>query len=187
MNKNTFQTKTLEKGEMHIYDFDAVRLHAYQTNDPIDNEVFIFEKNGKAVVLESPCFFDNNKELQTYLKDWKVEGMLVAYHGAGATFLPMVLMQMGNKDNPQRKQTMIMAAVMSVFMLWISWSSPAGVLLFWGASSLMGIAQQQISMRIMKKRDAEAAETIEVKPIEVDVTRKQKKPRPTKKDTTKRK
>ena len=90
MNKNTFQTKTLEKGEMHIYDFDAVRLHAYQTNDPIDNEVFIFEKNGKAVVLESPCFFDNNKELQTYLKDWKVEGMLVAYHGAGATFLPDV-------------------------------------------------------------------------------------------------
>lgn len=90
MNKNTFQTKTLEKGEMHIYDFGAVRLHAYQTNDPIDNEVFIFEKNGKAVVLESPCFFDNNKELQMYLKDWKVEGMLVAYHGAGAAFLPEV-------------------------------------------------------------------------------------------------
>ena len=82
---------------------------------------------------------------------------------------------------------MIMAAVMSGVMLWICWSSPAGVLLFWGASSLMGIAQQQLSMRIMKKRDAEAAETIEVKPIEVDVTRKQKKPRPTKKDTTKRK
>ena len=66
-------------------------------------------------------------------------------------------------------------------------STAWSVLLFWGASSLMGIAQQQISMRIMKKRDAEAAETIEVKPIEVDVTRKQKKPRPTKKDTTKRK
>ena len=74
-----------------------------------------------------------------------------------------------------------MSAVMSVFMLWISWSSPAGVLLFWGASSLIGLGQQQISMRIMKKRDAEAAETIEVKPIEVDVTRKVKKPRPTKK------
>ena len=74
-----------------------------------------------------------------------------------------------------------MSAVMSVFMLWISWGSPAGVLLFWGASSLIGLGQQQISMRIMKKRDAEAAETIEVKPIEVDVTRKVKKPRPTKK------
>lgn len=90
MNKNTFQTVTLKKGEMHIYDFGTIRLHAYQTNDPIDDEVFVFEKNGKAVVLESPCFFDNNRELETYLKDWKVEGMLVAYHGAGATFLPDV-------------------------------------------------------------------------------------------------
>ena len=88
---------------------------------------------------------------------------------AGATFLPMVLQQMNNKDNAQRKQMVIMSAVMSVFML------------FWGASSLIGLGQQQISMRIMKKRDAEAAETIEVKPIEVDVTRKVKKPRPTKK------
>ena len=100
---------------------------------------------------------------------------------AGATFLPMVLQQMGNKDNPQRKQTLIMSGVMSLFMLWISWGSPAGVLLFWGASSLIGVAQQQISLRIMKKKDAEAAETIEVKPIEVDVTRKVKKPRPKKK------
>ena len=99
----------------------------------------------------------------------------------GATFLPMVLMQMSNKDNPQRNQTLIMSGVMSLFMLWISWSSPAGVLLFWGASSLMGLAQQQISMRIMKRRDAEAEEAIEVKPIEVDVTRKVKKPRPKKK------
>lgn len=66
MNKNSFQTVTLEKGEMHIYDFGTVRLHAYQTNDPIDDEVFIFEKNGKAVLLESPCFFDNNRELEAY-------------------------------------------------------------------------------------------------------------------------
>ena len=100
---------------------------------------------------------------------------------AGATFLPMVLQQMGNKDNPQRKQTLIMSGVMSLFMLWISWGSPAGVLLFWGASSLIGVAQQPISLRSMTLKDAEAAETIEVKPIEVDVTRKVKKPRPKKK------
>ena len=105
---------------------------------------------------------------------------------AGATFLPMILMQMGQKDNPQRNQTLIMAGVMSLFMLWISWSSPAGVLLFWGVSSIIGVAQQQISMRIMKKRDAEKEETIEIKPIEVDVTRKAKKPRPKKKDTSKK-
>lgn len=90
MNKNTFTTVKLEKGEMNVYDFGAVKLHAYKTNDFIDDEVFIIEKNGKAVIIESPCFFDNNKELADYLKDMEVEGMFVAYHGAGGTFLPQV-------------------------------------------------------------------------------------------------
>lgn len=90
MNKNTFQTVKLAKGEMNVYDFSGIKLHAYKTNDFIDDEVFIVEKNGKAVVIESPCFFDNNRELAEYLKDVTVEGMLVAYHGAGATFLPNV-------------------------------------------------------------------------------------------------
>jgi YidC/Oxa1 family membrane protein insertase len=99
---------------------------------------------------------------------------------SGATFLPMILQQRGN-DNPQRKQTLIMSGVMSVFMLWISWGSPAGVLLFWGASGLMGVIQQQVSLRIIKRRDEEKAAIIDIKPIEVDVTRKVKKPRPTKK------
>ena len=90
MNKNTFQTVTLKKGEMNIYDFGKIRLHAYKTNDFIDDEVFVVEKNGKAVVIESPCFFDNIRELTDYLKDTQVEGVLVAYHGAGATFLPDV-------------------------------------------------------------------------------------------------
>lgn len=90
MNKNTFTSVKLAKGEVSVYDFGDVKLHAYKTNDFIDNEVFIIEKNGKAVVIESPCFFDNNTELADYLKNVKVEGMLVAYHGAGATFLPDV-------------------------------------------------------------------------------------------------
>lgn len=90
MNKNNFTGVKLTKGEMHVYDFGAVKLHAYKTNDLIDDEVFIVEKGGKAVVVESPCFFDNIRELTEYLKDVEVEGMLIAYHGAGATFLPDV-------------------------------------------------------------------------------------------------
>ena len=90
MDKSTFKTVRLAKGEMNIYDFGSVKLHAYKTNDFIDDEVFIVEKNGKAVIIESPCFFDNSKELTEYLKDVEVEGMLVAYHGAGAAFLPEV-------------------------------------------------------------------------------------------------
>lgn len=90
MNKNTFTSVKLAKGEVNVYDFGVIKLHAYKTNDFIDDEVFVVEKNGKAVIIESPCFFDNNKELEEYLKDVEVEGMLIAYHGAGATFLPDV-------------------------------------------------------------------------------------------------
>lgn len=92
MNKNTFKKISLIKGEMNIYDFGTIKLHAYKTNDFIDDEVFIVEKNGKAVLIESPCFFDNNKELEEYINTLNAEavGMLIAYHGAGATFLPNV-------------------------------------------------------------------------------------------------
>lgn len=101
---------------------------------------------------------------------------------AGSMFVPMLLQQKNNKDDAQRKQTLIMSGVMSLFMLWISWGSPAGVLLFWGVSSIIGVLQQQVSLRVMKKKDeAAAAEAVEIKPIEVDVTRKVKKPRPKKK------
>lgn len=90
MNKNTFTAVKLAKGEMNVYDFGEVKLHAYKTNDLISDEVFVLEKNGKAAVIEPPCFFDNCTELAEYLKDLKVEGVFVAYHGAGASFLPDV-------------------------------------------------------------------------------------------------
>ena len=90
MNKNTFTAVPLTKGEVNVYDFGTVKLHAYKTNDFIDDEVFIVEKADKAVILESPCFFDNIEELTTYLNGVEIAGMLVAYHSAGATFLPDV-------------------------------------------------------------------------------------------------
>lgn len=99
---------------------------------------------------------------------------------AGATFVPMILQQRKNATQ-QKNQMMIMAAVMSVFMLFISWSAPAGVLLFWGTSSVIAILTQQILMHRLRKADKAESEIVEVKPVEVDVTRKVKKPRPTKK------
>lgn len=100
---------------------------------------------------------------------------------AGCTFLPAVLQQWGT-NNPQKNQTLIMMGVMTIFMLWIGWSSPTGVLLFWATSSIFGVAQQLITTRVFKRRDAVAEAEVEVvKPVEVDVERKTKKKRPTKK------
>ena len=97
------------------------------------------------------------------------------------TFIPTLLMQNQTQDPQQKKMTLIRVVVMSIMMIWIGWSSPAGVLLFWGASSLLAIAQQQISMRIIEKKDAETEAPAYELPSEVNVTRKVKKPRPTKK------
>lgn len=90
MDKKTFSTVSLAKGEVNIYDFGKIKLHAYKTNDFMSDEVFIVEKSDKAVIIESPCFFDNITELTAYLKNIKIEGIFIAYHGAGASFLPDV-------------------------------------------------------------------------------------------------
>ncbi|MDO4590531.1 MAG: YidC/Oxa1 family membrane protein insertase [Slackia sp.] len=100
---------------------------------------------------------------------------------AGATFLPMVLQNIHN-DSSQRTQMLIMGGIMTLMMLWISWGSPAGVLLFWGTSSVLGILQSQLTMRMLKKEEAtKEAARIEVEPVKVNVERKVKKKRPTKK------
>ncbi len=102
---------------------------------------------------------------------------------AGATFFPMIQQQIKNKENKQRNQMLVMGVVMTIFMLWISWGSPAGVLLFWGVSSLIGIGQNQLTLSRCRREaaEADAKKAMEVKPVEVDVVRKEKKKRPTKK------
>ena len=90
MNKNNYSTVKLEKGEMHVYDCGKVKLHAYRTDDLISDEVFILEKNGQAVIIEPPCFFDNIAALNKYISNMHVIGIFVAYHGAGASFLPQI-------------------------------------------------------------------------------------------------
>lgn len=86
MNKRNFTTICLSQGEVHIYDFGAVKLHAYQTGDPLADEVFLLEKAGRFVILESPCFVDSIAALNAYLQGKTVAGLLAAYHGAGASF-----------------------------------------------------------------------------------------------------
>ncbi len=90
MNKHNFTTVRLSCGEVHIYDFGGVKLHACQTGDPLADEVFLWEKDGQFVVLEPPCFTDSIAALSGYLAGKTVAGVLVAYHGAGASFLPGV-------------------------------------------------------------------------------------------------
>ena len=92
MNKTADRTVTLDKGRVDVYTENGITLYAYQTRDLIDDEVFILAKNGRGVVIELPCFHDNIRELTAFLRQEviTVEGKLVAYHAAGASFLPEV-------------------------------------------------------------------------------------------------
>lgn len=87
MTKNGYKTVKLAKGEVDVYEAGEVKLHAYKTNDLINDEVFIVEKGGRAVIIESPCFFDNIKELSEYVSGFSEVCMLIAYHDAGGSFL----------------------------------------------------------------------------------------------------
>ena len=92
MNKTAKRAVELDKGHVDVYTENGITLYAYQTRDLINDEVFILAKNGRGVVIELPCFHDNIRELTAFLRQEgiTVEGKLVAYHAAGASFLPEV-------------------------------------------------------------------------------------------------
>lgn len=94
---------------------------------------------------------------------------------AGSMMIPLLT----NKNT--ERQTMIMTGVMAVMMLWFGWSAPAGVLLYWDVSSLIGVGQQMISRKLLERKDAlKEEEAIEITPVKVEVVRKEKKNRPKK-------
>lgn len=98
--------------------------------------------------------------------------VLVAIFGA-SILIPTLIQQ--NRDTT----TMVTMVIMTVFMVVLGCQSPAGVVLFWDTSSIIALIVQQLSKLYYQKEDAKKAAE-EVKPVQVNVVRKQKKARPTK-------
>jgi hypothetical protein len=88
--KTATRDVTLKKGFITIYDYGAIKLHAYQTNDPMNDQVFLLEKGDQLVAIEEPCFKDNIRELMTYVAGLDATNLsrVLAYHTASDTFLP---------------------------------------------------------------------------------------------------
>ena len=63
-----------------------------------------------------------------------------------SVWLPQFMM---TKDPQQRN----MGTYMSLFMLYIGWISPAGVLLYWVTSSAWQVGQQLITQRVMARSE----------------------------------
>lgn len=92
---------------------------------------------------------------------------------------PMVMQFIQNKQTQNRNQMIMMSGLMGVMFIWMAFISPAGVMLYWALSSCFGFVQQLITQRHMKREAAEKEKTT-IKPVQVNVERREKKKRPTK-------
>lgn len=74
--------KNLKLGSVAVYDFGKIKIHAYQSKDPLGDETYVLETDKNLVLLESTAFKANNKEWAHYIKSLKkpVAGELMAYH-----------------------------------------------------------------------------------------------------------
>lgn len=84
---------------------------------------------------------------------WDADGLLAAlpYLALVVLFgLSIWLPQMLMPGEAQQRQ---IAGIMAIFMLYIGWISPAGVLVYWVTSSVLGIFQQQIQLKLLGQRE----------------------------------
>lgn len=98
------------------------------------------------------------------------------------TLIPTLYQSM-NQTGQQASSMRTMSVVMALMMLWIGWSLPAGVLLYYDVSTLWQVIQQLfVTRRVIEKAKAEEEERLANAPIEVDVVRRERKSRPHKKN-----
>jgi len=64
----------------------------------------------------------------------------------------------------QQMQQKMMTYLMPVMMLWVMWSAPAGLLLYWFFGNLVSFAQQMIINRMNKSNEPPKEEVVEVMP-----------------------
>ena len=79
----------LEKGYVLVYDFGKIKVHNYSTQDFMDDQVLLLEKDHQMVVIKSTAFYENHTELETYIHSLGVtiDGILLSYHMGGGNFL----------------------------------------------------------------------------------------------------
>lgn len=97
----------------------------------------------------------------------------------GFSVAPMIMQLKTNNQN--KNQSLMMLSIMGLMFCWMAFISPAGVMLYWALSSCFGFAQTLITQHRLKKEDAEKEAQEPAKAIKVNVERREKKKRPTKK------
>lgn len=102
--------------------------------------------------------------------------------GFGLMTLAQMLVNVKNVPEEQRQQNIMMGVMMGVMMVWFGWSVPAAVLLYYVTSAIWQVVQQQlVTKRVTEQVKAETEAKLKEQPVEINVTRRERKPRPKKK------
>lgn len=86
MNKEKID---LTKGFVEIYNFGRIKLHAYQTNDLMNDECFILENEKNVLIIELPPFHSNAEEFEKYVRglNKNIAGKVFSDHPNGGVSL----------------------------------------------------------------------------------------------------
>lgn len=86
MNKEKID---LSKGFIEIYDLGGIKLHAYQTNDLMNDVCFILENAENVLIIELPPFHSNAEEFEKYVKELNknIVGKVFSDHPNGGVSL----------------------------------------------------------------------------------------------------
>ncbi|GHV25702.1 hypothetical protein AGMMS4952_04150 [Spirochaetia bacterium] len=85
MMKKTASIMPLSIGAVRVYDFDGIRLHAYETKNPFADECYLFETGQELIGLEAPLFRNNLTEFADYIQSLNkpLNHLIIAYHPGG--------------------------------------------------------------------------------------------------------
>lgn len=85
----TCETVALELGEVEIYDFGDVKLHAYNTKDALGDECYIIEGADSLIEIEVPAFTANHEEWNAYAESLgkPMNDLLIDAHPTGESYV----------------------------------------------------------------------------------------------------
>ena len=81
-----------KKGYMEVFDFGEIKLHAYQTNDIMNDESYILENKDNLLLVEFPAFRENLEEFKTYVEGLgkNIVGKVFSDHPNGGRYFKEV-------------------------------------------------------------------------------------------------
>ena len=81
---------TVSFGDVTVYDYGDIKLHAYRTGDNMADECYVIESNAGLVLLESTAYKDNVGAFSGYVRSLgkPLAGAFLSYHSNGYKSYP---------------------------------------------------------------------------------------------------